>query len=85
MAYTIAQLEDIVTVLQDHVFALEKRLDALPADTPGAESLERIINVKWRLLDEQRDLLERAYERVAREAAAARWQHHFDNDTQNTY
>lgn len=85
MAYTIAQLEENVTVLQDDVFALEKRLDALPADTLDAESLERIINVKWRLLDEQRDLLERAYERAAREAAEARWQHHFDNDTQDTY
>jgi hypothetical protein len=85
MPATIDQLRENVTVLQDDISYLEYRLEALAADTPEAESAERVLNVKWRLLEEQRRLLERAEDSAPREAAEARWQHHFDNDTQDLY
>jgi hypothetical protein len=82
---TIDQLRENVAVLQDDISYLEHRLETLAADTPEAESAERVLNVKWRLLEEQRGLLERAEDSAPREAAEARWQHHFDNDTQDLY
>jgi hypothetical protein len=85
MPVTIDQLRENVSVLEDDISYLESRLEALTADTPEAESAERVLNVKWRLLEEQCRLLQRAKASAPREAAEARWQHHFDNDTQDLY
>ena len=82
---TIDQVRENVAVLNYDISYLEHRLGTLAADTPEAESAERVLNVKWRLLEEQRRLLERSEDSAPREAAEARWQHHFDNDTQDLY
>ena len=85
MPYTLDQLHENTRVLQDDIAHLEARRDACADDTPEAESLDRILNVKWRLYSEQRDLIDIAEDRACRAAAEASWQHHFDNDTQDLY
>lgn len=85
MPYTLDQLHENARVLQDDIAHLESRRDACADDTPEAESLDRILNVKWRLYSEQRDLIDIEEDRACLVAAQARWQHHFDNDTQDLY
>jgi hypothetical protein len=45
---------------QDDIQHLESQIARLDPDSIEAESKDRIVNVKWRLLQEQRDALERA-------------------------
>jgi hypothetical protein len=81
----IDQTRENMRVLQDEIHYLEARRDGCEDDTPEAESLDRILNVKWRLLSEQRSLLDRAECNAAREAAEARWHHHEAADTLDLY
>jgi hypothetical protein len=81
----IDQIRENIRVLQDDITYLEKELDALNPDSLAAESKERILNVKWRLLSEQREILERRESEVAREAAEARLAYHVENDTLDLY
>jgi hypothetical protein len=59
MTTTPAQIRENIAVLQDDILHLEQQLNALDPDSPAAESKDRVLNVKWRLLSEQRALLER--------------------------
>jgi hypothetical protein len=54
------QIRENIAVLQDDIQHLESQIARLDPDSIEAESKDRIVNVKWRLLQEQRDALERA-------------------------
>ena len=56
------QIRENIAVLQDDIQHLESQIARLDPDSIEAESKDRIVNVKWRLLQEQRDALERATE-----------------------
>jgi len=81
----IETVRENMSVLQDDILYLEQQLDRLDPESPAAESKERIINVKWRLLEEQRDILDRLESNSAREAAEERWKYHEENDTLDLY
>jgi len=81
----IDQLYENARVLQDDINYLEARRDACADDTPEAESLDRILNVKWRLYTEQRDLIDIAEDRACRLAAEASWRDHEAADTLDLY
>ena len=85
MTMSIDHIRENIRVLQDDVLYLEQRLDEAAPDSLEAESRERILNVKYRLLQEQRDLLDRRESGSAREAAEARWRFHEENDTLDLY
>ena len=93
MTTTPAQIRENIAVLQDDILHLEQQLDGLDPDSLAAESKDRILNVKWRLLSEQRALLERheseaprrAANKAANKAAKARLAHHVENDTLDLY
>jgi len=72
-------------VLFDDITYLESQLAELDPDSIEAESKERILNVKWRLYSEQRDIIDRIEDRQAVEAAQARWTWHETNDTLDLY
>ena len=82
---TLEQIRENIRVLQDDILHLEQQLDGLDPDGLEAESKERVLNVKWRLLSEQQGLLERHESESARRAAEARWRHHEENDTLDLY
>jgi len=52
-----SQIRENIAVLQDDIQHLESQIARLDPDSIEAESKERIVNVKWRLLQEQRDAL----------------------------
>jgi hypothetical protein len=54
------QIRENIAVLQDDIQHLESQIARLDPDSIEAESKDRIVNVKWRLLQEQRDALARA-------------------------
>ena len=81
----IETIRENMSVLQDDILYLEQQLDSLDPESIAAESKERIINVKWRLLEEQRDILDRLESNSAREAAEERWKYHEENDTLDLY
>ena len=81
----IETIRENIRVLQDDVLWLERQLDEAHPDSLEAESRERILNVKWRLLEEQRELLARAESNAAREAAEARLAYHAEHDTLDLY
>lgn len=81
----IEQIKENIRVLDDDIRYLEQQLDGLDPDSPSAESKERILNVKWRLLQEQTDILMRKESNAAREAAEARLAYHTENDTLDLY
>jgi hypothetical protein len=56
----IEHIRDNVRVLSDDIQFLEDALKRLDPDSVEADSKDRILNVKWRLLSEQRSLLGRA-------------------------
>jgi hypothetical protein len=56
---TLEEIRENIRGLQDDILYLERQLDGLDPDGLDAESKERVLNVKWRLLSEQRGLLER--------------------------
>lgn len=85
MTQTLDQIRESMCVLQDDIRYLEQQLDGLDPDSPAAESKERIINVKWRLYLEQRDLLQRYDSAASRRAAEARLAYHVENDTLDLY
>jgi hypothetical protein len=85
MTMSIDHIRENIRVLQDDVLYLEQRLDEAAPDSLEAESRERILNVKYRLLQEQRDLLDRRESASAREAAEARLAYHVENDTLDLY
>jgi hypothetical protein len=53
----IDMIRENIAVLQDDIHFLESQIARLDPDSIEAESKERIANVKWRLLQEQRDAL----------------------------
>jgi hypothetical protein len=53
----IDMIRENIAVLQDDIHHLESQIARLDPDSIEAESKERIANVKWRLLQEQRDAL----------------------------
>jgi hypothetical protein len=81
----IETVRENMSVLQDDILYLEQQLDRLDPESPAAESKERILNVKWRLFEEQRDILDRLESNIAREAAEERWKYHEENDTLDLY
>lgn len=81
----IETVRENMAILQDDILYLENKLDSLDPDSLAAESTERILNVKWRLYEEQRDIFERLECNSAREAAEHRLQYHIDNDTLDLY
>lgn len=85
MAQTPDQIRENIRVLQDDILYLEQQLDGLDPDSPAAESKDRIIGVKWRLLLEQRAILERHESEAPRRAAEARLAYHVENDTLDLY
>ena len=85
MTTTLDQIRENIAVLQDDILDLEQQLDGLDPVSPAAESKDRILNVKWRLLSEQRALLERHESEAPRRAAEARLAHHVENDTLDLY
>jgi hypothetical protein len=54
----IDMIRENIAVLQDDIQHLESQIARLDPDSIEAESKERIVNVKWRLLQEQRDLID---------------------------
>jgi len=56
----IDAIRENIAVLNDDVRYLERKLDRLDRDSLDAESAERILNAKYRLLQEQQDMLDRA-------------------------
>ena len=86
----IETIRENMSVLQDDILYLEQQLDRLNLALHGLQSIEeeskeRILNVKWRLLEEQRAILDRLESNSAREAAEARWKYHEENDTLDLY
>lgn len=81
----IEQIKENIRVLDDDIRYLEEQLRGLNPDSPAAESKERILNVKWRLLQEQTDILMRKESSAAREAAEARLAYHTETDTLDLY
>ena len=59
MTTTLDQIHENIAVLQDDILHLQQQLVGLGPDSPAALSKDRVLNVKWRLLSEQRALLER--------------------------
>ena len=59
MTTTLDQIRENIAVLQDDILHLQQQLVGLGPDSPAALSKDRVLNVKWRLLSEQRALLER--------------------------
>ena len=59
MTTTLDQIRENIAVLQDDILHLQQQLVGLDPDSPAALSKDRVLNVKWRLLSEQRALLER--------------------------
>jgi hypothetical protein len=57
----IETVRENMSVLQDDILYLEQQLDRLDPESLEAESKERILNVKWRLFEEQRDILDRLW------------------------
>jgi hypothetical protein len=68
----IETVRENISVLHDDIIYLEQQLDRLDPESPEAISKERIINVKWCLREEQRDILDRLERNSAREAAEER-------------
>jgi len=85
MTTTLDQIRENIAVLQDDILHLEQQLDGLDPDSLAAESKDRVLNVKWRLLSEQRALLERHESEAPRRAAEARLAYHVENDTLDLY
>ena len=81
----IETVRENMSVLLEDILYLGKQLDSLDPESIEAESKERIINVKWRLFEEQRAILDRLESNSAREAAEARWKYHEENDTLDLY
>lgn len=51
------QILQNIAVLEDDILHIEAQIERLNPDSIEAESKERIVNVKWRLLQEQRAAL----------------------------
>jgi hypothetical protein len=68
----IETVRENISVLHDDIIYLEQQLVRLDPESPEAISKERIINVKWCLREEQRDILDRLERNSAREAAEER-------------
>ena len=81
---TMEELRENVSVLRDDIEHLEARLLGIKCEL-SQDSVERVLNVKYRLLTEQRDMLERAESGSAYEAAQARWKQHEADDTLDLY
>lgn len=81
----IDQIRENIRVLQDDILHLEERERKAPEGSLEAESIERIINVKWRLLSEQREKLDHLESRMDREMAEIRLRHHDELDTLDLY
>ncbi len=81
---TLEDLRENVAVLRDDIEHLEARLQGVQVDL-ASESCERVLNVKYRLLQEQRDMLDRAESSSAYEAAQDRWKQHEADDTLDLY
>ena len=81
---TIEELRENVSVLRDDIDHLEARLQGIKCEL-DSDSCERVLNVKYRLLTEQRDMLERAESSSAYEAAQDRWKQHEADDTLDLY
>ena len=81
---TIEELRENVSVLRDDIEHLEARLSGIKCEL-DSDSCERVLNVKYRLLTEQRDMLERAESSSAYEAAQDRWKQHEADDTLDLY
>ena len=81
---TIEELRETVAVLRDDIEHLEARLQGIKCEL-SQDSAERVLNVKYRLLTEQRDMLERAESSSAYEAAQDRWKQHEADDTLDLY
>lgn len=84
------QVRENIRVLTDDIAYLEHKLDLLleydsQTENLEADSVERILNVKYRLLSEQEQILARIECNSAREAAEARLKFHLDNDTLDLY
>lgn len=87
---TMDRVRENVRVLTDDVAHLEHKLDLLleyhsQTENLEAESVERILNVKYRLLSEQEEILAHLESESAREGAEARLKFHLDNDTLDLY
>ena len=81
---TIEELRVNVSVLCDDIEHLEARLQGIKCEL-SQDSVERVLNVKYRLLQEQRDMLDRAESGSAYEAAQDRWLQHEADDTLDLY
>lgn len=76
---------EAANVLFDDIAYLESELDGLDPDSTEAESKERVLDIKWRLYSEQRDLIDSLEDKQAVEAAQARWVWHEQNDALDLY
>jgi hypothetical protein len=81
---TLEDLRENVAVLRDDIEHLEARSQGIKCEL-SQDSVERVLNVKYRLLQEQRDMLERAESSSAYEAAQARWKQREADDTLDLY
>ena len=81
----IDDIRDNIEVLENDCVYLHNRLDGLDEDSLEWEGVNRILMVKYRLLEEQYSLLEREESESARWRAEKRLQYHIDNDTLDLY
>jgi len=81
---TIKDNIERLTADAEYLYAKADEAEAR-GDWLTAESAERMALVKDRLLSEERDRLERAEDRAAREAAEARLAYHDEHDTLDLY
>jgi hypothetical protein len=81
----IDDIRDNIEMLEDDCVYLHNRLDGLEDDSLEWEGVNRILMVKYRLLEEQYRLLEREESESARWRAEKRLQYHTDNDTLDLY
>lgn len=85
MENKLAMAYEAATILHDDILHLESLLDKLDPDSPEAESKERVINVKWRLYSEQRDIIDHLEDKQAIASAQAIFAYHEENDTLDLY
>lgn len=82
---TVANILKGIRTLEADIEYLEEKLDRLDPDSLEAESADRILTVKYRLISEEQTRLHRAEIMAAREAAEARLAYHDEHDTLDLY
>ncbi len=82
---TESHIRDAITILDDDLRALMARLDAAQLNSPVFLTLERQIDIKYKMRADYRERLDGIECNAAREAAEARLAFHAENDTLDMY